>query len=322
MNHLIGEEPLQRVRRISPYLGLLALVCSTLAATPFEAETVVYTVNYPLAYFAERIGGAAVTVRFPAPAEVDPAFWKPGPETIAAYQASDLILLNGAGYAGWTGQASLPRRKLVDTSRSFRDVYLPGEETPAHQHGPAGEHTHGQIAFTTWLDPKQAIAQARAIEMAFARQVPEEQAAFASRANALVADLERLDCELAATLGELESEPLLASHPVYGYLARRYDLDLRPVTWEPGIDPGEAGWQALDALLADRATRWMLWEAEPLGTTRAKLAARGVGVIVFDTLGNRPARGDYLSTMNANTEVLGSAVGHDGTFRPSCAGAK
>jgi zinc transport system substrate-binding protein len=304
MNHLIGEEPLQRVRRISSFLGLLALVCSTLAATPSEAETVVYAVNYPLAYFDERIGGAAVTVRFPAPAEVDPAFWKPGPETIAAYQASDLILLNGAGYAGWTGQASLPRRKLVDTSRSFRDAYLPGEETPAHQHGPAGAHTHGQIAFTTWLDPKQAIAQARAIEMAFARQVPEEEAAFASRANALVADLERLVCELAATLGELESEPLLASHPVYGYLARRYDLDLRPVTWEPGIDPGEAGWQALEQLLAERPERWMLWEAQPLQATREKLEARGVAILVFAVAGNRPTSGNFFSTMRDNLEVL------------------
>jgi ABC-type Zn uptake system ZnuABC Zn-binding protein ZnuA len=74
----------------------------------------VYTVNYPLQYFAERIGGDRVDVRLPAPADVDPAYWSPGAETVAAYQGADLILLNGAGYAQWVQRASLPRAQRVD----------------------------------------------------------------------------------------------------------------------------------------------------------------------------------------------------------------
>ena len=42
----------------------------------------VFTVNYPLAYFAERIGGDHVEVHFPAPVDVDPAFWKPSAEIV------------------------------------------------------------------------------------------------------------------------------------------------------------------------------------------------------------------------------------------------
>ena len=51
-----------------------------------DAPLSVYVVNYPLQYFAERIGGPDVRVVFPAPADGDPAFWKPSPEQIAAYQ--------------------------------------------------------------------------------------------------------------------------------------------------------------------------------------------------------------------------------------------
>jgi len=240
---------LQTVPRSLRLLGLSILVGTALVSTAAIAETIVYTVNYPLAYFAERIGGDAVAVHFPAPPQVDPAFWKPSPEIISAYQSADLILRNGAGYAGWIGQASLPRRQLVDTSRAFRDAYLSGEEKPVHQHGPGGEHVHGQIAFTTWLDPQQAIAQARAIEAAFARLLPKHAPGFSQRADALVVDLERIDCELAAALGTLATKPLLASHPVYAYLARRYNLDLRSLTWEPELDPGHKGWRALDALI-------------------------------------------------------------------------
>ena len=45
---------------------------------------------------------------FPATADVGPAFWAPEVETIAAFQAADLILLNGATYAKWLKTASLP----------------------------------------------------------------------------------------------------------------------------------------------------------------------------------------------------------------------
>jgi zinc transport system substrate-binding protein len=305
---------LQRSTRILRTLGILPFFCVvgiTLASPPAIAETIVYTVNYPLAYFAERIGGDGVAVEFPAPEEIDPAFWKPGPEIIAAYQTADLILLNGAGFARWIGHASLPRRKLVDTSRSFRDDYLSGDEAPVHQHGPAGEHVHGEVAFTTWLDPRQAATQARAIEAALSLLRPEEAEGFAMRTDALVLDLERLDCEFAATLDALADEPILGSHPVYPYLARRYNLDLRSLVWEPELDPGEAGWRALDTMLAERPARWMLWEAKPLDSTRKKLAARGLGVIVIEVVGNRPAKGDYLSRMDANVEVLRQALAGD-----------
>ena len=88
----------------------------------------VAVVNYPLAYFAGRIGGPDVAVLFPAPADVDPAHWSPEPETVASYQAADLILLNGADYAKWVAQASLPAAKLVDTGSAYADRLIPLEE--------------------------------------------------------------------------------------------------------------------------------------------------------------------------------------------------
>ena len=43
-----------------------------------EADAlVVYTTNYPLAYFAERIGGELVRVEFPVPSGIDPAYCPP-----------------------------------------------------------------------------------------------------------------------------------------------------------------------------------------------------------------------------------------------------
>mgnify|MGYP000320192187 CR=1 FL=1 len=87
-------------------------------------------------------------------------FWKPAPEQIAAYQKADLILLNGASYAKWVAHVSLPASWMVDTSASFADQFIPLKDQVTHSHGLAGKHEHGDVAFTTWLDPLQAIVQA------------------------------------------------------------------------------------------------------------------------------------------------------------------
>jgi zinc transport system substrate-binding protein len=123
-----------------------------------DAPLSVYVVNYPLQYFAEQIGGPDVRVVFPAPADGDPVFWKPSPEQIAAYQKADLILLNGASYAKWVAHVSLPASRMVDTSASFTDQFIPLEDQVTHSHGMSGKHEHDDVAFTTWLDPQQAIA--------------------------------------------------------------------------------------------------------------------------------------------------------------------
>lgn len=282
---------------------------STPPAFATDPPLTVYTVNYPLAYFAERVGGDLVRVYFPAPADVDPAFWKPSAETIGAFQTADLILLNGAGYASWIGQASLSRRKLVDTSRAFADAYVSSDRGPLHQHGPAGEqHAHRDTSFTTWLDPLLAIEQARAIEAAFAARLPDQTQELAERANALVADLEEIDRELASAFDALRSKSVFASHPIYGYLARRYGLDIHSFVWEPDVGPAESEWRTLDQARSSSARRWMLWEVDPLESTRVALEGRGVGIIVFEAVGNRSKRGDLVSVLRRNIDAVRGAV--------------
>ncbi len=274
-------------------------------ATGAEGATLlVYTVNYPLAYFAERIGGDLVRVEFPAPPDVDPAFWSPDPETVGAYQRADLILLNGAGYASWTDRVSLPDSRLVDTSAETADRYVIVEDAVTHSHGPAGEHAHGTTAFTTWLDPTMAGEQARAIRDAFVRVRPQQTAAFDDGLAELERDLEDLDGRIAQIAATDSAKLLLASHPVYQYLAARYDLEMRSVHFEPNEPSKPAAWRDLRAILEGHQARWMLWEEEPLPETAARLRELGVESVVFRPSGNRPADGDYLSVMDANVRRL------------------
>jgi zinc transport system substrate-binding protein len=271
-----------------------------------DSRLVVVAVNYPLAYMAERIGEDLVRVDYPVPDGIDPAFWQPTTDDIVRIQAADVILLNGAGYAKWTAVATLPASRLVFTSEGVEEQYLLVEGNVSHTHGPEGEHSHGEVAFTTWLDPTIAIVQATAIAQAIMAKRPAQRDVIRSNLERLIVDLEALDRDLADVFDGAD-RVLLASHPVYQYLARRYDLQLSSVHFEPDEAPSEQAWSDLERLRGRSGATVMLWEAEPLPQTRERLAGKGLRLAVFSPAGNRPDSGDYLSVMRDNVTILEEA---------------
>ena len=262
----------------------------------------VFAVNYPLAFFAQEIGGNDIDVRFPIPPDVDPAFWKPDAETVSLFQQADCILLNGANYARWTKLVSLPESKGVNTSSAAKSQYIELEQAVTHQHGPDGEHSHADFAFTTWLDFQLAVVQARAVKDALIELLPDRATELNERFAAIEAKLNGLDEALSTV--DASSVPIVCSHPVYQYLARRYGLNTRSVHWEPDQMPDETAWKELQTLLAAHPAKYMLWEAEPLPDVRAKLSDMGISVVVFAPAGNTPSEGDFYSVMQQNLSRL------------------
>jgi len=272
-----------------------------------DSKLVVVAVNYPLAYMTETIGGDLVRVDYPVPDGVDPAFWQPTTEDIVRIQAADVILLNGAGYAKWTAVATLPASRLVVTSEGVEERYLLVEGNVSHTHGPEGEHSHGEVAFTTWLDPTIAIAQATAVAEAIKAMRPAERDVIQSNLERLIVDFETLDRDLADVF-DGSDRVLLASHPVYQYLAQRYDLQLSSVHFEPDEAPSEQALSDLERLQVRVGANLMLWEAEPLPQTRERLTGMGLRLVVFRPAGTLPDSGDYLSVMRDNVTSLEQAL--------------
>lgn len=282
-------------------LLFLSLAPGTVSAqSPLE----IYVVNYPLAYFAERIGGDHVHVVFPAPAEIDPAFWVPNEAVVKAYQNADLIVLNGAGYAKWLQHVSLPMLRTIDSSRQFREDLIESKSTVTHSHGPGGEHSHTGTAFTTWLDFSQAAMQAESIYRALARKDPANKKRYLENFSALESDLLELDRRMSAACSKGNGIPLLGSHPIYQYLARRYQLDIKMVMWEPDEDPGVKEWQKLTLLLQTHRAKSMLWEDVPHAESSRHLAELEVQSLVYSPCFARPREGDFLSVMNSNVDAL------------------
>lgn len=274
-------------------------------------KPVILVVNYPLQYFAERIGGDLIEVSFPAPQDVDPAFWKPDTDTIAAYQDADLILTNGAGYAKWLDKVSLPGSKVVNTTHSVRDRYIEVKDAVKHTHGPKGEHSHADTAITTWLDPRIALAQARSVKDAILRMLPEESETLEANFAKLESNLNDLEQQLQTIAKRIGDQPLIASHPVYQYFARRYALNLESVHWEPDAFPDDKSWSEFEKLRESHPAKWLIWEGEPSQKTVEKLNELDITSIVFDPCGNVPDEGDFLSAMKQNVSNLARVSSKD-----------
>jgi zinc transport system substrate-binding protein len=269
-----------------------------------KGELSVYTVNYPLAYFAERIGRMMVRIEFPAPPDEDPAYWMPDPETVGEFQEADLILLNGAKYAKWIDKVSLPEEKLFNTSEAFSNQLIALEDAMTHSHGPEGEHEHTGWAFTTWLDPKLAVEQARAIQQKLTELRPDREKVFQEWFSELEQDLLDLDKSIGEVVAGKEDTPLVMSHPVYQYLERRFGLNAKSVHWEPDTMPDATMWKELEDLLAEHPAKWMIWEGVPSDEVVQKLKGMGIESTVFAPCGNVPERGDFLDVMRQNVKNL------------------
>ncbi len=266
----------------------------------------IYVVNYPLWYLTERIVGDRAEVVLPVPQGADPAFWHPTAEHVQAYQQADLILLWGADFAKWVKRVSLPDSRVVDTGARFREQWIYEEEALTHSHGD-GEHSHGAIASTTWLDGDLLVRHAQSVHDVLAERYPQYAAVFGQNYRALEADLFDLDRRFQAAIPDSFSMAVFASHPVYQYLGRRHGLELINFHWEPGRMPEESAWDSFAIQLQEHPTRVMLWEDDPIGPIVERLRRLGVRPVVFHTVVGRPAEGDFLNLMQANADRLSQA---------------
>ena len=266
-----------------------------------EIKTIkIATVNYPLYFLTKTIGGDAIEVLFPVPSDVDPAYWELTAKEIEIYQSADLIILNGAGYAKWLDKVSLSKSRLVNSSLSFSDEYIKLEGALTHSHGPGGEHGHDEYAFTTWLDFHNAKIQARAIKDALTRIKPTDKNLFEKNYKKLAETLDDFNGMMNELSKSFSGKSLLASHPVYQYMAQAYNFNVISLHWEQDIMPDEFEWDRFNSLVSVSSAKIMIWEGEPLPEVTQRILERGIQVVVFNPCTNYPASGDYISVMNGN----------------------
>lgn len=289
-------------------LVIVLTACGGPQPAPTDTNTtppLVMVGNEPIRTLVDRLAGELVRCELPVPAGEDPSHWRPDDAVLDRYAEADLILLHGAGNEPWLLQVSLPADRLVDTTAASADRLLV-LHSQRHSHGPDGEHDHGEVAVTTWLDPKLYAAQLQVVSDELCRLLPDHVEAIRNRASAIQTELDTLHQRLLDLSGQLIGTQLLTSHPVYQYLGRAYGIEFIDLHWEPDMVLDDA---ALKDLEDHRGrAQAILWEDTPLPASVATLKAKDIDSIVFPPRAGPSADGDTITALQTGITNLAAWV--------------
>jgi zinc transport system substrate-binding protein len=167
---------------------------------------------YPLAYFAQEIGGENLAVINLTPSGAEPHDFEPGTRDVAAIENSRLLLINGAGFESWAQrlQGQLSNREVL---------ILPVAEGLAKPEGDTA-----RIDPHVWLDPVLAQEEVQRIAAALIEIDPANRQEYEANASDLRERLADLDQEFRAGLAQCRQANIVTSHAAFGHLAARYGL--------------------------------------------------------------------------------------------------
>lgn len=269
-------------------------------------EDIIMTSFYPTEYFAKRISGGTVEVQCPLPEDEDPIYWKPSDDIIMRFQNAKLVILNGAEFEKWPTFVSLPLSKTIESVNLLPEELVKYEDSISHRHGPSGEHSHEGIDGHTWLDPVMAKLQSKTILDAMKKVWPIHSQTFEKNYKALSADLDILNQRFEA----FKNMKLLASHPAYNYISKRYGWDIINFDFDPSEPLNETQIKALQAALDKKDRNIMLWEEMPIDSIRDNLDNQfAINSIEFSPCESMTAADladgkDYLKVMLMNLDAL------------------
>ena len=270
--------------RIVLVIGLAALLAGCGGGGTAGKQDVV-AAFYPLAYAAERIGGADFAVENLTPPGAEPHDLELTPRDVGRIQEAQVVLYLGRGFQPAVSKA-------VEEARGKRVDVLAG--LSLHDNDPH-----------LWLDPVR-----------FERSAKTSGGALHRPAGGLVADLQQLDREYRDSLRDCQRHEIVTSHEAFSYLAARYGLKQVAIT---GVTPeSEPSPQELAHVIqVVRQTHATTIFFETLLSPRlAKTVAREVGAHtgvlnpIEGLTPNEQQRGEnYFSLMRQNLAALRKALG-------------
>ncbi|QDA36486.1 hypothetical protein E4L95_04585 [Paracoccus liaowanqingii] len=277
------------------------------APIPALADGPAVTASHDVLAAMVRAIAPDVIVTTIAPEGTDPATFTPDIPAIAAIQAADLIVLNGAGFEPWASRVSLPRARVVDTTTAMQEdlIHLTSQ---SHSHGSGPTHSHDGTAPHVWLDFTLAGRQAQAVAYGLTRANPDGADSHAANLATLNDRLAALDAQAQAVGAALAGRTVLVAQPGFEYLGRAYDIALQEATLDPAAPATSDQLAALDAALAAGALPLMLWNAAPPADTATALADRDVAIVVLPDGAQVPADQDPFDAIAAGLTALAAAL--------------
>lgn len=297
-------------------LILLSLVgCSTKttdkpAANDKDTTLKVVASFYPMADFAEKIGGDKVSVTCLVAPGMEAHDWEPSTTDMALLEEADLFIINGAGMEPWATDLiqSLSNKNLVVVDASEGLTLL--EETENHD-----GHDHGDKDPHIWLNPLYAKHQMAVMMAAFKNHDGKNSQTYEANYETWATKCDELDQNFRETLSPLNKKDILVSHQAFGYLCDAYGLNQIAIEGlSPEGEPNPARMAEIVNFMNQHHTKVIFYE-ENTSPKVAEAIARDTGAetMVLNPLESLSqeqldAGEDYFSVMTTNLKGLHHAL--------------
>lgn len=266
----------------------------------------VLTSFLPMYLFTKNTVGSApgISVDMMLPASLGcPHDYALVPSGMKKIAAADLFIVNGKGMEEFLGapvRKANPKVVMVDTSAGV----TPLRNKDGEEHGEFNPHT--------WVSPRNAVLQVRAIERALSKATPENREIFRRNADAYVKRLEGLTAEFDQAAKRFRNRNIVAFHNVFDYLARDAGLTIvGEIEVTPGQEPSAGEIHKLIETI--KATKAAAVFGEPQYPARlAEMVAREAGVPVrsLDPVATgSTSLTTYEDAMRDNLRVLQEVLG-------------
>jgi len=284
--------------------GALAIILAIILAGCSEriqgGDSVRVAVSIPpLADMARQIGGDRVSVVTLVPPGASVHTYEPTPRQVQFISTAHLLILNGVNLEFWAPKvidaANNPRLRVIYTAQGLTLLEQASEE---------GGNPH------VWLDPINAIYQAKRISDALVEVDPEHQGVYRENAARYIAELQALDEEIRRETATWTHRRFVAFHSAWVYFAQRYGLEQVAAIEEfPGKEPSPEYLARVVDMVRELNVPVVFAEPQlPLRAAEAVAAEAKVKVITLDPLGGTAGRETYIDLMRYNLAQMAKGL--------------
>lgn len=276
--------------------------------------TRVITSFYPLYDFARQVGGNKISVTNITPPGAEPHDYEPNPQELAkATQASLFVYAGGEDFEPWSekfvSENSVVSLKVdaVTVSESAKNFDVDNGLDAGLQLIADDPHF--------WLDPMLSWLAVQNISNKLAEVDPSNAAYYQSQAAAYQSLLTQLDSEFQAGLKNCQSRTIVTAHEAFGYLGKRYNLDVIPIAGiSPEEEPSAAALATLTKIIKDKQVTTIFFETltspQLANTLATETGAKTAVLDPIEGISNEDqTKGkDYIAVQRENLAALRTAL--------------
>jgi len=280
---------------ITVVLVITVVACSNPAPAPVNDKTGVAVTILPQREFVARVGGDKVDITVMIPPGASPHTYEVTPAQMVQLSKAKVYFKVGSPIEFelvWLDKLLAQNKDMlvVDCSKGINLIESDDPDEP-------GIDPH------IWTSPRNVKTMVQNISLGLSQVDPQNRQYYEQNRDSYLKELDELDAEIDASLGDTGNRTFIVYHPAWGYFAHDYGLRQLGIEQE-GKEP-QAAYMARLINQARLQNIKVIFVSPEFDSRSAEAIAREIGgkVVIID-----PLAGDYLDNMRKVASAFKEAL--------------